>query len=119
MLMGIIYMRKKFALVLLYGTALSLSLFLPTCFRAFIDDSVSSTELEASVSLNTFTQNFRASLNGERFTTVSGLGYGLDSVLFVVDRDTKVIYWFLRSGGAGGLTPLIDSDGTPVLYEGE
>ena len=32
-----------------------------------------------------------------------------------VDRNTGVNYLFLQSGYAGGLTPLLDRDGKPVI----
>ena len=32
-----------------------------------------------------------------------------------VDRETGVNYMFQRSGYAGGLTPLLDRDGKPVI----
>ncbi|MGN1408632.1 MAG: DUF6440 family protein [Eubacteriales bacterium] len=32
-----------------------------------------------------------------------------------VDRETGVNYLFVRNGYAGGLTPLLDADGKPVV----
>lgn len=55
----------------------------------------------------------------KRFFAISGVEYGLYCGSFIVDKDTKVIYLFCKFGSAGGLTPLIDSDGNPILYEGE
>ena len=40
-------------------------------------------------------------------------GAGLQMVL--VDRVTGVNYIFIQSGYAGGLTPLLDADGKPVI----
>ena len=33
----------------------------------------------------------------------------------VVDKETGVNYLFVQSGYAGGLTPLLDADGKPVV----
>ena len=38
---------------------------------------------------------------------------GLEMVL--VDKETGVNYLFVQSGYAGGLTPLLDADGKPVI----
>lgn len=38
---------------------------------------------------------------------------GLKMVL--VDKETGVNYLFVQSGYAGGLTPLLDADGKPVV----
>ena len=45
---------------------------------------------------------------------VSGLSY-LRAIL--VDKETGVNYLFVQSGYAGGLTPLLDADGKPVVTE--
>lgn len=41
------------------------------------------------------------------------------SPCLVVDADTKVQYIYVRCGYGGGMTVLLDSDGKPLLYEGE
>ena len=38
-----------------------------------------------------------------------------DSVRILVDKETGVNYVFLQSGHAGGLTPLLDADGKPII----
>lgn len=38
-----------------------------------------------------------------------------DTVQILVDRKTGVNYMFLHSGHAGGLTPLLDREGKPVV----
>lgn len=43
----------------------------------------------------------------------NALNKGLKMVL--VDKETGVNYLFLKSGYAGGLTPLLDTDGKPVI----
>lgn len=35
--------------------------------------------------------------------------------LVLVDRETGVNYLFVQSGYAGGLTPLLDADGKPIV----
>lgn len=40
---------------------------------------------------------------------------GLKMVL--VDKETGVNYLFFQSGYAGGLTPLLDADGKPVITQ--
>lgn len=43
----------------------------------------------------------------------NAINKGLKMVL--VDKETGVNYLFLKSGYAGGLTPLLDTDGKPVI----
>ena len=40
---------------------------------------------------------------------------GMGSMEIWVDRETGVNYIFHQSGYAGGLTPLLDRDGKPVI----
>lgn len=53
----------------------------------------------------------------ERFEMIckegNALTKGLKMVL--VDRETGVNYLFVQSGYAGGLTPLLDADGKPIV----
>ena len=39
----------------------------------------------------------------------------LGSVKILVDKQTGINYLFVQSGYAGGLTPLLNADGTPVV----
>lgn len=39
----------------------------------------------------------------------------LGSVMILVDKETGVNYLFAASGYAGGLTPLLDREGKPVI----
>jgi hypothetical protein len=48
-----------------------------------------------------------------RFIKIYSQGGG--SVKIFVDRKTGVNYRFYQSGYAGGLTPLLDKDGKPVV----
>lgn len=53
----------------------------------------------------------------DRFVKVYSQGNGLTSSRFeiFVDTQTGVNYIFRESGYAGGLTPLLNADGTPVV----
>lgn len=44
---------------------------------------------------------------------------GDEYVLVLCDKETKVMYLFAKSGYGGGLTVLVNADGTPMLYEEE
>ena len=50
----------------------------------------------------------------ERFERVYSQGK-LDYVEILVDKQTGVNYIFRQSGYAGGMTPLLDKDGKPVI----
>lgn len=39
----------------------------------------------------------------------------LGSIMIVVDKETGVNYLFASSGNAGGITPLLDREGKPVI----
>lgn len=49
----------------------------------------------------------------ERFIKVYSENLGTEMIL--VDKQTGVNYLFVSSGYAGGLTPLLKPDGTPVV----
>lgn len=49
-----------------------------------------------------------------RFVKIYSQGT-LDYVEILVDKETGVNYLFRQSGYAGGLTPLLDKDGKPVV----
>ncbi len=53
----------------------------------------------------------------ERFEVQYKEGNSLTSGLkfVLVDKETGVNYLFVQSGYAGGLTPLLDTDGKPVV----
>ena len=50
----------------------------------------------------------------ERFKRVYVQGR-FSGIEILVDRETGVNYMFRASGYAGGLTPLLKSDGTPIV----
>ena len=49
----------------------------------------------------------------ERFVKVHSENLGSEMIL--VDKVTGVNYLFVSSGYAGGLTPLLNRDGTPIV----
>ena len=49
----------------------------------------------------------------ERFIRVHSENFGSEMIL--VDKKTGVNYLFVQSGYAGGLTPLLNADGKPVI----
>ena len=49
----------------------------------------------------------------ERFVKVYSENLGTEFIL--VDTKTGVNYLFVQSGYAGGLTPLLDRDGKPII----
>ena len=50
----------------------------------------------------------------ERFVRVYSQGK-IDYVEILVDKETGVNYLYRQSGYSGGLTPLLDKDGKPVI----
>lgn len=52
--------------------------------------------------------------NSDRFEKIYSQGK-LTSVEIWVDKQTGVNYLFHQSGYAGGMTPLLDRDGKPVI----
>ncbi len=55
----------------------------------------------------------------ERFETIYAEGSQLTDgrKTILVDKESGVQYLFMQSGTAGGLTPLLDADGKPLLYK--
>ena len=49
----------------------------------------------------------------ERFVKIYSENMGCEMIL--VDKKTGVNYLFVQSGYAGGLTPLLNPDGTPMV----
>lgn len=50
----------------------------------------------------------------DRFEKVYSQG-ALSTIEIWVDKETGVNYIFRQSGNAGGMTPLLDRDGKPVI----
>ena len=42
-------------------------------------------------------------------------GMGLNKTFVLVDRETGVNNLFMQNGYAGGMTPLLDADGKPIV----
>ncbi len=53
--------------------------------------------------------------NENRFRKVRKEGSQVFSKTIFVDQETGVNYLFVQSGYSGGLTPLLDADGKPVI----
>lgn len=51
----------------------------------------------------------------DRFKTVYTQDWLVDGVRILVDTQTGVNYMFTYLGDAGGLTPLLDADGKPIV----
>ena len=49
----------------------------------------------------------------ERFIKIHSENLGSEVIL--IDKKTGVNYLFVQSGYAGGLTPLLNRDGTPIV----
>lgn len=56
-------------------------------------------------------------MSDDRFVKIYTQGNGLTSsrVIVYVDRLTGVNYLFCENGYSGGLSPLLDKDGKPVI----
>ncbi len=54
--------------------------------------------------------------NEKRFEVVykEGNAFGME-IKILIDKETGVNYIFTASGYAGGLSPLLDADGKPVI----
>lgn len=50
----------------------------------------------------------------KRFEVVSTQG-AIESYRVIVDRKTGVNYLYVTNGTSGGLTPLLDSEGKPII----
>lgn len=53
-------------------------------------------------------------MDEKRFVKVYSQGF-VDAVTVWVDRETGVNYVFMQSGYGGGLSPLLDRDGKPII----
>ncbi|MBQ9914280.1 MAG: xylan 1,4-beta-xylosidase [Clostridia bacterium] len=48
-------------------------------------------------------------------TEKEGNGFTSDLIQVIVDKKTGVNYMYIQSGNSGGLTPLLDREGKPVI----
>ena len=53
-------------------------------------------------------------INSNRFYTL----YYNDEII-LVDKETKVMYLWVKKGYGAGLTVMLDVDGKPLIYDGE
>ena len=56
--------------------------------------------------------------NNNRFEVIMKEGSSLSEagrIQVIVDKDTGVNYLWVMSGYAGGLTPLLEADGRPII----
>ena len=51
----------------------------------------------------------------KRFVWEKAQGGLLKQVNIIIDKETGVNYLFVQDGYAGGLSPLLDKDGKPVI----
>lgn len=52
----------------------------------------------------------------ERFVTeIADNSFGFTTTYIITDKDTGVQYLYVFRGDSGGITPLLNSDGTPML----
>lgn len=42
-----------------------------------------------------------------------------DGYFILVDKETRVMYLFVKCGYGAGLEVMVDEEGKPMLYEGE
>ena len=46
-----------------------------------------------------------------------GVSFATDAIV-IVDKETGVNYLYFHCGYGGGLTPLLDADGKPIITQG-
>lgn len=58
-------------------------------------------------------------MDDKRFEVIYKEGNALmtERTMILRDRETGAEYLFVQSGYAGGLTPLLDSDGKPIVQK--
>jgi len=55
-------------------------------------------------------------MDNQRFTVVDTERHGMaPTTTIIVDKITGVNYLYVKSGYSGGLTPLLDKDGKPII----
>lgn len=56
-------------------------------------------------------------MDKDRFEIQNAQGniFSTTKVMIIVDKETGVNYMYVANGNGGGLTPLIDKDGKPVI----
>lgn len=60
-----------------------------------------------------------SSVSGSRFAIIDDYYDGFKhSLRIYVDRNTRVMYLYVKNGYSGGLSVMLDSDGKPLLFDG-
>ena len=54
-----------------------------------------------------------------KFKLVGGTNTMNDGYFILVDKETRVMYLFVKYGYGAGLEVMVDEEGKPMLYEGE
>ena len=54
-----------------------------------------------------------------KFKLIGGTNAANDGYFILVDKETRVMYLFVKYGYGAGLTVMVDEEGKPMLYEGE
>lgn len=55
----------------------------------------------------------------DRFVVIYNQTKGFYTYIEMYDKNTKVMYGYMKLNSGGSLTVLVNADGTPMLYEGE
>lgn len=55
-------------------------------------------------------------MENKRFEVIETEG-GMKGIYVIVDKETGVNYLMMKFGNAGGLCPLIDKEGNPIISE--
>lgn len=58
-------------------------------------------------------------VDGGRFLVIYRDEKGLENNRIVIDKETRVEYFFHYYGYGGGMTVLLDNDGKSIIYEGD
>ena len=58
-------------------------------------------------------------VSNDRFVIIKEYRSGEEFYIILVDKETKVLYLRFTSYYRAGITVMVDSDGNPLLYEGE
>ena len=54
-----------------------------------------------------------------KFKLIGGTNTMNDGYFILVDKETRVMYLFVKYGYGAGLEVMVDEEGKPMLYEGE
>lgn len=55
----------------------------------------------------------------ERFDVLYDTDTINNGCIILVDKETRVMYLYVKTGSGAGLTVMVDEEGKPMLYEGE